>query len=105
MDAPLVDNEENCLLDILPAGDSGDADELMNDESLRLEMERALRTLPDREASVLRLFYGLGTKEHSLEEIGTALHLSRERVRQIKEKALNSLRISSQLGQLRTYLG
>lgn len=106
MDAPFAQGEDNRLLDVIqderqPAPDS----ELMK-ESLSREVERALSTLSEREAEVIRLYFGLG-REHSLtlEEIGEKFKLTRERVRQIKEKAIRRLRHASRSKQLRAYLG
>jgi len=106
MDAPFNQGEDNRLLDVIqndrqPSPDSG----LMN-ESLKLEVERALSTLTRREAEVVRLYFGLG-QEHplTLEEIGEQFNLTRERVRQIKEKAIRRLRHASRSRALRTYLG
>ena len=106
MDAPFAQGEDNRLLDVIqderqPAPDS----ELMK-ESLSKEVERALSTLSEREAEVIRLYFGLG-REHSLtlEEIGERFKLTRERVRQIKEKAIRRLRHASRSKQLRAYLG
>ncbi|MFQ5797527.1 MAG: RNA polymerase sigma factor RpoD/SigA [Bacteroidota bacterium] len=106
MDAPFAQGEDNRLLDVIqderqPAPDN----ELMK-ESLSKEVERALGTLTDREAEVIRLYFGLG-REHSLtlEEIGERFKLTRERVRQIKEKAIRRLRHASRSKALRAYLG
>jgi len=106
MDAPFAQGEDNRLLDVIqderqPAPDN----ELMK-ESLSKEVERALSTLSEREAEVIRLYFGLG-REHSLtlEEIGEKFKLTRERVRQIKEKAIRRLRHASRSKQLRAYLG
>ena len=106
MDAPFAQGEDNRLLDVIqderqPAPDN----ELMK-ESLSREVERALSTLSEREAEVIRLYFGLG-REHSLtlEEIGEKFKLTRERVRQIKEKAIRRLRHASRSKQLRAYLG
>ena len=106
MDAPFSQGEDNRLLDVIqndqqPLPDSG----LMN-ESLKIEVRRALATLSEREAEVIRLYYGLD-REHSLtlEEIGEKFNLTRERVRQIKEKAIRRLRHASRSKTLRSYLG
>jgi RNA polymerase primary sigma factor len=106
MDAPFSQGEDNRLLDVIqneqqPLPDNG----LMN-ESLKIEVRRALATLSEREAEVIRLYYGLD-REHSLtlEEIGEIFNLTRERVRQIKEKAIRRLRHASRSKALRSYLG
>lgn len=104
MDAPLIDDEDSCLLDLLSSRETGDVDTALVSESLAQEVERALDRLPEREAQVLRLFFGIRCGEKNLEEIGQMLNLSRERVRQIKEKALALLR-SAQMGSvLKSYL-
>ncbi len=106
MDAPFAQGEDNRLLDVIqdsrqPAPDSG-----LMEESLREEVRRALSTLSEREAQVIRLYFGLD-QEHSLtlEEIGEKFNLTRERVRQIKEKAIRRLRHASRSKALRAYLG
>ncbi len=106
MDAPFVSGEENSLLDVLVNHDSPRADgELMN-ESLQREIERSLSTLTDRERDVVRLFFGIGINHGlTLEEIGAKFDLTRERVRQIKEKAIRRLRHNSKSKLLKTYLG
>ncbi len=106
MDAPFVQGEENSLLDVLE-NDSEDKpdDELMND-SLRREVQRALSTLTQREADVITLYFGLnGEQAMTLEEIGEKFNLTRERVRQIKEKAIRRLRHTSRSKSLKPYLG
>jgi len=106
MDAPFVQGEENSLLDVLE-NDSEDTpdSELMND-SLRKEVQRALSTLTQREADVITLYFGLnGEHSMTLEEIGEKFNLTRERVRQIKEKAIRRLRHTSRSKALKTYLG
>lgn len=106
MDAPLVQGEENRLLDVLENDDEPDPDRQLIDESLSKEVERALGTLTGREAEVIRLYFGIGV-EHSLtlEEIGEKFDLTRERVRQIKEKAIRRLRHTTRSKGLKTYLG
>lgn len=106
MDAPLVQGEENRLLDVLENQDEPDPDRQLIDESLSREVERALGTLTGREAEVIRLYFGIGV-EHSLtlEEIGEMFDLTRERVRQIKEKAIRRLRHTTRSRGLKTYLG
>jgi len=106
MDAPFVQGEENSLLDVLE-NDSEEKpdDELMND-SLRREVQRALSTLTQREADVITLYFGLnGEQAMTLEEIGEKFNLTRERVRQIKEKAIRRLRHTSRSKALKPYLG
>ena len=103
VDAPFAEGEDNSLLDVLPNNDSPMADSTVNQESLAREVARVLEHLNPRERDVVKLFYGSGGQELSLEEIGDKFDLSRERVRQIKERAIRSLRNKSQL--LRPYLG
>ena len=106
MDAPFVKGEENSLLDVLENdGDEKPDDGLMND-SLRKEVQRALSTLTSREADVITLYFGLnGEHAMTLEEIGEKFNLTRERVRQIKEKAIRRLRHTSRSKTLKPYLG
>jgi len=106
MDAPFAQGEENRLLDILENDQQPSPDFILMSESLRNEIERALATLTERESEVIKLYFGLGT-EHSLtlEEIGERFNLTRERVRQIKEKAIRRLRHASRSKNLRAYLG
>lgn len=106
MDAPFAQGEENRLLDVLSNDQQPSPDYTLMSESLRNEIERALATLTEREAEVIKLYFGLG-KEHSLtlEEIGEKFNLTRERVRQIKEKAIRRLRHASRSRNLRSYLG
>ncbi|WP_303926088.1 RNA polymerase sigma factor RpoD/SigA [Draconibacterium sediminis] len=105
VDAPFVYNDENSLLDVLVNNDSPNADRALMRESLEKEVHRALDTLVERENDILRLFFGLGCREMTLEEIGERFGLTRERVRQIKEKAIRRLQKSSQSKSLKTYLG
>jgi len=107
MDAPLPNAEENSLADLLVNKDAPLADFSLISESLRREIERSLSTLTDRERDVVRLFFGLGEHPHglTLEEIGAKFDLTRERVRQIKEKAIRRLRHNSRSKLLKTYLG
>jgi len=105
VDAPFVEGEDNCLIDVMPNEDSPNADRGLISESLSKEIDRALKTLTQREADILRKFFGIGMPEKTLEEIGDDLHLTRERVRQIKEKAIRKLKTSSKSGVLKTYLG
>jgi len=105
VDAPFVEGEDNCLIDVMPNEDSPNADRGLINESLSKEIDRALKTLTQREADILRKFFGIGMPEKTLEEIGDDLHLTRERVRQIKEKAIRKLKTSSKSNVLKTYLG
>ncbi|MDT8347156.1 MAG: sigma-70 family RNA polymerase sigma factor [Flavobacteriaceae bacterium] len=106
MDAPLVDGEDNTLYDVLDGDESQIPDEELMLESLRTEIERALETLKPRDADVVRLYFGLNAQEPlTLEEIGQIFDLSRERVRQIKEKAVRRLRQASKNKLLKSYLG
>lgn len=104
MDAPLIEDEDSCLIDLLTNNESDDTDSALVSESLKTEVHRAIQMLPKREAQVICMYYGINTPELGLEEIGRELHLSRERVRQIKEKALLLLR-HAQIGSvLKEYL-
>lgn len=105
VDAPFVDGEDNSLLDVLVNNDSPNADKSLIQESLAREIHRALATLTEREADIIRLFFGIGCQEMTLEEIGERFGLTRERVRQIKEKAIRRLRHTSRSKLLKTYLG
>ena len=106
VDAPFASGEENRLLDVMKNDEQPSPDNMLLSESLKTEIARALSSLPEREAEVLRLYYGIET-EHAmtLEEIGEKFNLTRERVRQIKEKAIRRLRHASKSKHLRTYLG
>lgn len=99
MNAPLIDDEDSCLLDLLTNDDKGNADSSLISDSLKEEVHHALDLLPERESQVIRMYFGINTPELSLEEIGEKLNLSRERVRQIKEKALTLLR-NAQIGSV-----
>ena len=105
VDAPFQDGEENSLLDVLQNFDTPSTDSKLIDESLTMEIERTLNTLPEKESRVIRSFYGIGRKQMSLEEIGEEIGISRERTRQIKEKAIKHLRQRTKNKLLRTYLG
>ncbi|MFN0203901.1 MAG: RNA polymerase sigma factor RpoD/SigA [Bacteroidia bacterium] len=106
IDAPFVQGEENSLLEVLRNDSEPDPDDTLINESLSRDVERALSTLTQREAEVVRLYFGISV-EHSLtlEEIGEKFDLTRERVRQIKEKAIRRLRHTSRSKGLKTYLG
>jgi RNA polymerase sigma factor, sigma-70 family len=104
MDAPLVEDEDSCLLDLMTNQDNEVTDSTLISESMKEEVHRALDALPEREAEVIKMYFGINTPELGLEEIGNRLNLSRERVRQIKEKALSLLR-HAQIGTvLKEYL-
>ncbi|MBP9055300.1 MAG: RNA polymerase sigma factor RpoD/SigA [Saprospiraceae bacterium] len=107
MDAPFIDGEDNSLLDVLENNSTPDTDSALEyRESLRKEIERSLNTLTDRQADVIKLYFGIGI-EHpmSLEDIGDKFGLTRERVRQIKDKAINKLRSVNRSKLLKNYLG
>jgi RNA polymerase primary sigma factor len=106
MDAPFSNSEDNRLLDVIENEHQPPPDDELMSESLKVEIERALATLTKREAEVVRLYFGLG-QEHplTLEEIGERFNLTRERVRQIKEKAIRRLRHTSRSRALRAFLG
>ena len=103
VDAPFVEGEDNSLLDVLPNDDSPMADKGLTNESLSIEIERALQILTGREREIIKSFFGIGCQEMTLEEIGERLDLTRERVRQIKEKAKLKKPSASKL--LKSYLG
>lgn len=105
VDAPFVDGEENSLLDVLINDNAPMADKQLVIESLRLEIANVLKMLNDREQKVVKAFYGIGQPEMTLEEIGNKYGLTRERVRQIKEKAIRRLRGNTKNMLLKTYLG
>ncbi len=106
IDAPMISGEESTLVEVIPNSDSPSADSTLMKESLEREVERALSTLTDRERDVIKLFYGIGVAHPlTLEEIGDKFNLTRERVRQIKEKAIRRLRHSSRSKLLQQYLG
>ena len=105
VDAPFVEGEDNCLIDVMVNEDSPNADRGLISESLAREIDRALGQLTTREADILKQFFGIGGPEKTLEEIGVELGLTRERVRQIKEKAIRRLNQSPRSKVLRTYLG
>lgn len=105
VDAPFVEGEDNSLLDVLVNDDSPMADRGLVNESLSREIERALDTLSEREKQIIQMFFGIGHQEMTLEEIGDRFSLTRERVRQIKEKAIRRLRQNSKSKLLKNYLG
>ena len=105
VDAPFVDGEDNSLLDVLVNDDSPMADNTLVNESLSREIDRALSTLSDREKEIIQMFFGIGMQEMTLEEIGDKFGLTRERVRQIKEKAIRRLKQNSRSKLLKSYLG
>ena len=106
MDAPISQEEDNNMYDLMQSSDTPSPDKNLINESLAYEIERALCTLSPREAKVLKLYFGLGMKHpFTLEEIGEELRLTRERVRQIKEKAIKRIQFTTRCRILRTYLG
>jgi len=107
MDAPLSNDEDSSnMYELLSSSDTPKPDEFLLRESLSNEIETSLVTLPVREAEIIRMFFGLnGKAAHSLEEIGLKFQLTRERVRQIKEKGVRRLKVSGRCGMLKTYLG
>ena len=106
MDAPISSEEDNNMYDVLQSSDTPSPDKNLINESLAYEIERALSTLSPRESKVLKLYFGLGMKHpFTLEEIGEELNLTRERVRQIKEKAIKRIQFTTRCKILKTYLG
>ena len=105
VDAPFVEGEDNSLLDVLENSDSPEADGSLIKESLSREIERTLATLTERERDIIRLHFGISCQEMTLEEVGERFKLTRERVRQIKEKAIRRLRHTSRSKLLKAYLG
>ena len=104
MDAPLVEDEDSCLLDLFSNREDSDTDAQLVTESLATEIDRAISQLPDREAKIIKMFFGIQSPELSLEEIGEKMKISRERVRQIKEKGLAILRSAHLSSVLKSYL-
>ncbi len=106
MDAPFKENDDNNLLDVLSSDEGVSPDESLLDESVKIDIERALSLLQPREAEIIRLYFGIG-REHplTLEEVGQRFDLTRERVRQIKEKALRKLRQKHCREELKTHVG
>ena len=106
MDAPLGDDDDGSLLDVLQSDEGAPPDERLLDESVRVDVERALSGLPEREAEITRLYFGIGREAPmTLEEIGQEYDLTRERVRQIKEKALRKLRQKARREDLADHVG
>lgn len=105
VDAPFVEGEDNCLIDVMINEDAPNADRALINESLAKEIDRALSTLTERESDIVKKFFGLGVAEMTLEEIGDEFGLTRERVRQIKEKAIRRLRNNTRSKLLKSYLG
>lgn len=106
IDSPIGKNGSGTLQDVLTEQTDNEPGSLLTEESFHIEVERALRSLDEREATILRLYFGIGQElPMTLEEIGNHLHLTRERVRQIKEKALRKLRHTSRALNLKGYLG
>ena len=106
MDAPISAEEDNNMYDLIQNSDTPSPDKNLINESLAYEIERALNTLSPRESKVLKLYFGLGMKHpFTLEEIGEELTLTRERVRQIKEKAIKKIQFTTRCRILKTYLG
>jgi RNA polymerase primary sigma factor len=106
MDAPISNDEENTMYDVIQNEETPSPDKNLINESLSFEIERALSTLSSREAKVLKLYFGLGMKHpYTLEEIGEELNLTRERVRQIKEKAIKRIQYTTRCRILKSYLG
>lgn len=107
MDSPLSDGEENTLIDVLENANADKTDGLLiHEQSLKTEIDRSLKTLTDRQKEVICYFFGIGVDHPmSLEDIGERFSLTRERVRQIKDKALTKLKASNRCNMLRTYLG
>ncbi len=106
IDAPFQDGEDNCMLDVIPSGEDSNTDRHVDYESMSLEMESVLnKVLREREITIIRECFGIGCPEKGLEEIGDQLGLTRERVRQIREKSIAKLRDSGHISILMKYLG
>ncbi len=104
LDAPFSDSEDNSLMDVLTDSDAPNTDSSLNQESLSVEVDRALSQLSPRERDILKMFFGIGGQEMTLEEIALKFDLTRERVRQIKEKAIRRLK-GQRSRHLRAFLG
>ena len=105
VDAPFVEGEDNTLMDVMVNEDAPNADRGLINESLSREIDQALSALTEREADIVKKFFGIGMPEKTLEEIGTEFGLTRERVRQIKEKAIRRLRNHQRAQRLKSFLG
>ena len=105
IDAPFTDGEENCMADVLTDNEPSETDLNLDKESLAIDIRRLLSQLTERERKILTMFYGIDQPEQPLEEIGNRLGLSRERVRQIKEKTLKKLRYDKKANLLKPFLG
>ena len=106
IDAPFQDGEDNCMLDVMPSGEDSRTDRQVDHESMALELNSVLnKVLKDREITIIRECFGIGCHEKGLEEIGDQLGLTRERVRQIREKSIAKLRDSGNAKILMKYLG
>ena len=105
IDAPFSDEDDNGLFSVLPNNNIPNTDQSLEDESLICEITRTLSVLPERERAILEMFFGINQPEYTLEEIADRFDLTRERVRQIKEKAIRRLRTDSAVGLLKEYLG
>lgn len=105
VDAPFADDDSNCLIDIMTDDSAPGTDNQMEKESLSADLDSALRTLSDRERQVLKMLFGIGRNEMTAEEVANSLNLTRERVRQIKEKAIRRLRVGARSKLLKSYLG
>ena len=106
IDAPFQDGEDNCMLDVMPSGEDSRTDRVVDHESMALELNSVLsKVLKEREITIIRECFGIGCQEKGLEEIGDQLGLTRERVRQIREKSIAKLRDSGNAKILMKYLG
>lgn len=105
VDAPFAEDDSNCLIDIMTDDSAPDTDNQMEKESLSSDLDAALKTLSDRERQVLKMLFGIGRNEMTAEEVANTLNLTRERVRQIKERALRRLREADNINILMKYLG
>ncbi len=105
VDAPFYDDDQSSLLDVIPNDNVPSTDRGLVEESLREEIGRVLQVLEDREKKVVEAYFGINQREMTLEEIGSKYNLTRERVRQIKEKAIRRLRQQTNSKVLKAYLG